>query len=102
MVSESDIAQIKNGMSVKVIVKSINKEVSGKVSEVSGSAKNTGGQYLVKVTLNATDKAILSGMFVNVQFPIANKPKTETTIKQIKLWCQKVLCKTRTTYEFTL
>jgi RND family efflux transporter MFP subunit len=85
MVSESDIAQIKNGMSVKVLVKSINKEVAGKVSEVSGSAKNTGGQYLVKVTLNATDKAILSGMFVNVQFPIANKPKTETTVKSDKV-----------------
>jgi RND family efflux transporter MFP subunit len=85
MVSESDIAQIKNGMPVKVLVKSINKEVAGKVSEVSGSAKNTGGQYLVKVTLNATDKAILSGMFVNVQFPIANKPKTETTVKSDKV-----------------
>ena len=59
--------------------------LAGKVSEISGSAKNTGGQYLVKVTLNATDKAILSGMFVNVQFPIANKPKTETTIKSDKV-----------------
>ena len=85
MVSESDITQIKNGMPVKVLVKSINKEVAGKVSEVSGSAKNTGGQYLVKVTLNATDKAILSGMFVNVQFPIANKPKAETTVKSDKV-----------------
>lgn len=85
MVSESDIAQITNGMVVKVLVKSINKEVAGKVSEVSGSAKNTGGQYLVKVTLNATDKAILSGMFVNVQFPIANKPKTKTTVKSDKV-----------------
>ena len=85
MVSESDITQINNGMAVKVLVKSINKEVAGKVSEVSGSAKNTGGQYLVKVTLNATDKAILSGMFVNVQFPIANKPKTEITVKSDKV-----------------
>ncbi len=86
MVSESDIVQIKNGMPVKVLVKSINKEVAGKVSEVSGSAKNTGGQYLVKVTLNATDKSILSGMFVNVQFPIANKPKTKTTVKSDKVF----------------
>jgi RND family efflux transporter MFP subunit len=85
MVSESDIAQITNGMVVKVLVKSINKEVAGKVSEVSGSAKNTGGQYLVKVTLNSTDKSILSGMFVNVQFPIANKTKTETTVKSDKV-----------------
>lgn len=78
MVSESDIANIQNGMAVKVLVKSINKEVSGKVIEVSSSAINTGGQYLVKVGLNQIDKAILSGMFVNVQFPVANKAKTTT------------------------
>jgi RND family efflux transporter MFP subunit len=85
MVSESDISQIKNGMPVKIMVKSLNKEVAGKVSEVSGSAKNTGGQFLVKVTLKSNDKSILSGMFVNVQFPIANQPKSETTIKSDKV-----------------
>jgi RND family efflux transporter MFP subunit len=86
MVSETDIAQINNGMLVKVLVKSLNKEVSGKVTEVSGSAKNTGGQYLVKVTLNGIDKSILSGMFVNVQFPTSNKSKTEITIKSDKVF----------------
>ena len=84
MVSESDITKITNGMSVKIMVKSLNKEVSGKVSEVSGSAKNTGGQYLVKVTLNSNDKSILSGMFVNVQFPIFNTTKSEITVKSDK------------------
>ena len=85
MVSESDINQIKNGIPVKILVKSLNKEVAGKVSEVSGSAKNTGGQYLVKVTLNGNDKSILSGMFVNVQFPIATKVAKENTIKSDKI-----------------
>lgn len=85
MVSESDIAQINNGMLVKVLVKSINKEVSGKVTEVSGSAKNTGGQYLVKITLNTIDRTILSGMFVNVQFPISNQSKAEITTKSDKV-----------------
>lgn len=85
MVSESDISQIKNGMPVKIMLKSINKEVTGKVSEVSGSAKNTGGQYLVKVTLNTNDKSILSGMFVNVQFPLANQSKSEATVKTDKV-----------------
>jgi RND family efflux transporter MFP subunit len=76
MVSESDISNVKNGMSVKINVKSLNKEVTGKVSEVSLSAKNTGGQYLVKVTLDKMDKQILSGMFVNVQFSTAKKEVT--------------------------
>ena len=77
MVSESDITSIKNGMNVKVLVKSSNQEITGKVVEVSGSAKNTGGQYLVKVNLNNTGSKVLSGMFVNVQFPIANKLQVE-------------------------
>ena len=83
MVSESDIANIQNGMAVKVLVKSINKTVTGKVTELSSSAKNTGGQYLVKINLTQTDKAILSGMFVNVQFPVANKTQTTTTTDKV-------------------
>ena len=83
MVSESDIANIQSGMAVNVLVKSINKTVTGKVTEVSSSAKNTGGQYLVKINLTQTNKAILSGMFVNVQFPVANK--TLTTVSTDKV-----------------
>lgn len=79
MVSESDITSVKNGMPVTINVKSLNKEVTGKVSEVSLSAKNTGGQYLVKVTLDKMDKEILSGMFVNVQFP--SEKKGTSTVK---------------------
>jgi RND family efflux transporter MFP subunit len=82
MVSEGEITSIKNGMAVKVLVKSSNKTLTGKVSEVSLSAKNTGGQYLVQINLDKTDSSILSGMFVNVQFPIANKmPAIEQTNK---------------------
>jgi RND family efflux transporter MFP subunit len=77
MVSEGDITSIKNGMPVTVLVKSSNQQIKGKVSEVSGSATNTGGQYLVKINLDKTDKNVLSGMFVNVQFPI-EKPKSKT------------------------
>ena len=76
MVSENDIVSIKKGMPVSVLVKSSNEKLDGKVSEVSISATNTGGQYLVKVDLDKTDATVLSGMFVNIQFPIANKANT--------------------------
>jgi RND family efflux transporter MFP subunit len=79
MVSENDIASIKKGMPVNVLVKSSNITLTGKVSEVSISATNTGGQYLVKVNLDKTDSSVLSGMFVNVQFPVANKTQTVET-----------------------
>ncbi len=79
MVSENNIAAIKKGMAVKVLVKSSNANLTGKVSEVSSSATNTGGQYLVKINLDKTDSSVLSGMFVNVQFPVENAIQTTKT-----------------------
>ena len=79
MVSENNIAAIKKGMAVKVLVKSSNANLTGKVSEVSLSATNTGGQYLVKINLDKTDSSVLSGMFVNVQFPVSNTIQTTKT-----------------------
>ncbi|ULC57871.1 efflux RND transporter periplasmic adaptor subunit [Flaviramulus sp. BrNp1-15] len=80
MVPESEISKIKKGTEVSVIVKSINETIKGKVTEVSTSAKNTGGQYLVKVALDKTDTKILSGMFTTVQFPIAKKASASTMV----------------------
>ncbi|WP_417860630.1 efflux RND transporter periplasmic adaptor subunit [Winogradskyella sediminis] len=76
MVPETEISEIKNGSTVDVLVKSINQTIKGKVKEVSTSAKNTGGQYLVKIDLDKTDANILSGMFTTVQFPIERKAKS--------------------------
>lgn len=79
MVSENDIASIKKGTPVHVLVKSSNTKLTGRVNEVSISATNTGGQYLVKINLDKTDSSVLSGMFVNVQFPIENKTEAIQT-----------------------
>lgn len=73
MVPESEIAGIKADSEVDVILKSLNKSIKGKVTEVSTSAKNTGGQYLVKVVLEESDANILSGMYATVQFPVERK-----------------------------
>ena len=43
---------------------------------MSTSAKNTGGQFLVKIDLDKTDANILSGMFTTVQFPVERKAKS--------------------------
>ncbi|SRX55170.1 efflux RND transporter periplasmic adaptor subunit [Aequorivita sp. CIP111184] len=79
-VPESEISKIKSGTEVKVIVKSSDKILPGTVTEVSTSAKNTGGQYLVKVVLNKTDESILSGMYATVQFPIEKKTDVTTVL----------------------
>ena len=80
MVPESDISNIKSGITVSVLVKSLGETLSGKVSEISTSAKNTGGQYLVKVTLEKTNVNILSGMFSTVQFPIEKTEKSSSVV----------------------
>lgn len=66
MVPETAITQIQKGAMANIFVKSLEKKLMGRVSEVSRSAKNTGGQYLVKIDLDNVDKDILPGMFVNV------------------------------------
>jgi len=68
MVSENNIAQVKNGMDVKILIKSSGKEIDGKVAEISQSSANTGGQYMVKINLPADDE-LRPGMYVNARFP---------------------------------
>lgn len=79
-VPETEISDIKTGTSVDVLVKSINQTIKGKVKEVSPSAKNTGGQYLVKIDIEKTDANILSGMFTTVQFPMERSAKSELVL----------------------
>lgn len=78
MVPESEILDIRADSEVEVLLKSLDKALKGKVTEVSTSAKNTGGQYMVKVVLEESDANILSGMYANVRFP--NKRKTMDAI----------------------
>jgi hypothetical protein len=74
MVSESDItAHSKTEWQLKCLVKSLNKEVSGKVSEVSMFCKKY--RRTIFSESNFNKQKILSGMFVNVQFPILKKQK---------------------------
>lgn len=80
MVPETEISSIKKGEAVDVLVKSANKALKGKVIEINTSAKHTGGQYLVKVSLQKTDANILSGMFATVQFPQETKEASETVL----------------------
>ncbi|WP_040252752.1 efflux RND transporter periplasmic adaptor subunit [Psychroserpens mesophilus] len=80
MVPETEISSIQTGTNVAVLVKSIDQTLKGTVSEVSTSAKQTGGQYLVKINLEETKANILSGMFTTVQFPIERKAATSLVL----------------------
>ena len=70
MVPESEILQIKADTEVDVVLKSLGETIKGEVVEVSTSAKNTGGQYMVKVVLDKSDAKVMSGMYATVRFPV--------------------------------
>tara|TARA_R110000850_G_scaffold277058_1_gene421809 strand:- start:26123 stop:27199 length:1077 start_codon:yes stop_codon:yes gene_type:complete len=74
-VPEMAIGQIKTGETVEVHFKSIDKSITGKVTEVSSSSSMTGGQYPVKIALDKND-ALKSGMYATVQFPVAQTNDT--------------------------
>lgn len=78
MLSEEQIMNVKNGQKVNITAKASGKQTTGIVSEVSLSATNTGGQYLVKIDVPQS-KELLPGMYVNVQFPFETKAVTNNT-----------------------
>ncbi|MEO9503048.1 MULTISPECIES: efflux RND transporter periplasmic adaptor subunit [Nonlabens] len=80
MVPETEISQIKKETEVQVTISSIQQTLTGKVKEVSTSAQQTGGQYLVKITLDKTDVPVLSGMFATIAFPIERKAANQNVL----------------------
>lgn len=79
-IPESEISRVKTGSKVEVLIKSIDKTIPGTVTELSTSARNTGGQYLVKVNLEKTDAEVLSGMYASVRFPVERQEETSKSI----------------------
>lgn len=69
-VAENKINQLKLGVEAQVFVKALNTTLKGKLTELSPSAKFSGGQYLAKVILDNPPKNLLSGMYANVAFAI--------------------------------
>lgn len=67
MVSESQINQVEKGMKVKIKQSNSEELLEGEVNEISYSAVQTGGQYLVKIDVDAAH--FLPGMYVNAIFP---------------------------------
>ncbi|NNF81929.1 MAG: efflux RND transporter periplasmic adaptor subunit [Flavobacteriaceae bacterium] len=78
-IPEHLIGQVKKGMRVMAMVKSIGENIQGEITQISSSSINTGGQYLIKVKLEDHSKSLQSGMFASVNIPVEN-PSMETPI----------------------
>lgn len=68
--SERDVPKIKIGQAVTVIVKALNQDVPGKVSEISPLADTLGGDVVYKTTINldTIPTGLRAGMSVDVRF----------------------------------
>lgn len=79
-VPETQIAKIKEGMLVKVMITSLNKEVEAKITTVSTSSQQTGGQFLVSAVLTEIFEGLKSGMFATVNFPIESNSMSDAIL----------------------
>ncbi len=67
-IPENVISQVAEGDPAEVWVKTLGKKLKGSVSELSTSARNTGGQYQATISLEETDKELRSGMYATLIF----------------------------------
>lgn len=76
-VSESQIAKIKQGDEAKLNIKSINKIIPGKITQISQSSQSSGGQYIIKISIpDSEKKQVYAGMYVNVNIPVKDPVQT--------------------------
>lgn len=69
-VPENYIAGITTGDSVQIEIKSLHRQFTGRISEISPSSAMTGGQYAIKIALRPEDKKNLkAGMYAGIRIP---------------------------------
>jgi HlyD family secretion protein len=68
--SERDVPQVEVGQTVRVIIKALNQDITGKVSQISPLATALGGDVVYKVTIDLDEipQGLREGMSVEVQF----------------------------------
>lgn len=75
-VPETEISSIKQGVSVTVSIKSIDKVFTGKVTQINPSSQFTGGQYIIKISIPDKEKnGLYAGMYANVGIASGAKVK---------------------------
>lgn len=74
MIPESEISLVKAGQNAEVHIKSTDDRFSAIVSEVSTSAKNTSGQYMIKLNLDNYPETVKAGMYAGIKLTIGSTP----------------------------
>ena len=89
-VSETEVIRLRTGMDTEVMVKSIGKTFTGKISEISPSSQFSGGQFQIKVTVPSTqNEKLFSGMYVNVTIPFKNLKEKQSAFVPVSAIIQR-------------
>ncbi len=83
-VPESDIANVKQGATVNLTVKSLDRTFPGIISEINPSSQFSGGQYGIKVAINKDNSlGLKAGMYVNATIPDSNVQNTASSAMSV-------------------
>ncbi len=79
-VPESQISLVKLGADATLGINAANSVLAGKVIEISSSSQNSGGMYIVKVSIAEVETGkLFAGMYVNVDIPVADTSRQKHT-----------------------
>lgn len=69
-VPENSISQVQLGAPTIISIQSAGKTIKGAVTQINPSSRFTGGQYIIKIAIPASEKAgLYAGMYANVVIP---------------------------------
>lgn len=102
-IPESDINTIKIGTEAMVNIKSSGKKFTGKITEINPSSQFSGGQYMARIDIPASEAGgIYSGMFVNVFIPINNQSTKDSIADAIMIPLSSLVKKEQLTGIYTI
>lgn len=102
-VPESEINQIKQGIPVNILIKSINRQFIGIITQINQSSQFTGGQYQVKISVPEKEKAgLYAGMYANIDIPNTKKVVTTTAPSTVLVPVASIINKDQLTGLYTI
>ena len=101
-VSESDIAHVSKTATAQVPIKSARRHFSTRSVDMSSSARNNGGQYLVKLAVPAAERpGLYAGMYTSIFIP-SSHAKTGTESHAVLIPTTSLIKKDQLTGIYTI
>lgn len=102
-VPESEISLIHEAAPVTINIDAIHKVINGKISQISRSSQNSGGQYMIKVHIPDNEKqGLFAGMYANVAIPVTQVVKTTDASNQVMVPVSAIEYKDQLTGLYTI